>query len=93
MSNIQLLKVSQNLIKLRDKKERQLKRRAKREKELQQLADKEYKVNREQWEALNECIKHQQDKSIILICDLLTIKKLLDNISYLQKERQNEWYA
>ena len=78
MTDLKLLKVVQSLIRLRDRKRAQLARRTKREKDLQVLADHEYHHNSEQWEALNRCIKHQQDKCLVLICDLLVIERILE---------------
>lgn len=93
MFDPKLYHIAQNLIKTRKKKEKELERRANREKYLQETANQEYKYNKEQWEALSVCIKHQQTKMIALIYDLHIIKELIADIERLQKENQYDRYA
>lgn len=94
MFDPKLYHIAKNLIITRKKKEKELERRTNREKYLQEAADHEYKYNKEQWEALDLCIKHQQTKIIALMYDLHVIKKLIADIDKLQKEGSpNDWYA
>lgn len=65
---------------LMKKKQAELDTRSKREQHLRTLSDRNYKFNSEQWEAFELGIQHQQDKILLLICDLMTIKKVLAGI-------------
>jgi len=87
------MKIAKDLLDLRERKREALDRREAQEKYLQELSDREYKYNKEQWESLQNCIKHQQKKRLSLSCDLMTIREMLEGIQKLQKEEPNDWYA
>jgi len=93
MNNQEIKQIAKLLLDLRKSKRKALNRRETREKYLQKLADIEYQYNKEQWESLQQCIKHQQEKRLSLTCELLIIKDLLVGVQKLQKENSNEWYA
>jgi hypothetical protein len=86
---MKLKQLKTNLIKLANKKQKQLDKRSERQKHLQELADKAFKNNKEQWEAFIVCIKHQQDKMLILIHDLVTIENLLTSIEKVERRGQH----
>ena len=57
-----VMEIAKSLLDLRERKREALDRREAQEKYLQKLSDHEYKYNKEQWESLQNCIKHQQKK-------------------------------
>ena len=88
-----VMEIAKSLLDLRERKREALDRREAQEKYLQKLSDHEYKYNKEQWESLQNCIKHQQKKRLSLSCDLFTIQEMLEGVKKLQKEEPNDWYA
>jgi len=93
MTDQKITKITKDLLELRKTKRNALDRRETQEKHLQKLSDREYKYNKEQWESLQQCIKHQQKKRLDLTCDLIVIKNLLEGIRKLQKGNLYDWYA
>lgn len=88
-----LEKFTRQLVILAGKKEKELERRENQEKRLRKLADRAYKTNLEQWEALTACIKHQQERRINLIYDILTIQKVLAGMGKNSKGECYDRYA
>ena len=93
MTDQKITKITKDLLELRKTKRNALDRRETQEKHLQKLSDREYKYNKEQWESLQQCIKHQQKKRFSLACDLFTIQEMLEGVKKLQKEEPNDRYA
>jgi len=93
MSKEKIMKIAKDILELRETKRNALDRRETQERHLQKLSDQEYKYNKEQWESLQHCIKHQQKKRLDLTCDLIIIQEILKGVEKLQKENSHDWYA
>ena len=67
-------------------KKTELNRRTKASKYLRRRGDEAYKKkNTELWEAYEECIKYQQQKMIILICEIGRIEQFFYDLDELKK--------